>query len=182
MSWTRFTVTLSAALLAGWTSCAHATDDEFGRSGPYLRGGGVYAFENFSGAAASPSGSWGYELAGGYRFNEYFALEVEWEQLLGFDDAAGDADFWMLGASGKFFPFHGIIQPFLLAGAGWASIDDNAAPRDSTGIGFRFGAGFDIYISRNWAFNVEAGYLLPIGSLGDYHSIPLSLGVTYRFY
>lgn len=183
MPWKKIAVTLSAALLAGWATCASAADDEYGRSGPYLSAGGVYAFDDFSGnAAPSPSGSWGYNLAGGYRFNEYFALEVDWEQLLGFEDSTGDADTWLLGVNAKVYPFHGIIQPFVVAGVGWASVDDNSAPEDDTGAGFRFGGGFDVYISRNWAINVETGYLLPIGSLNDYGAVPLSLGVTYRFY
>lgn len=186
MSWTRFAATVSAALLAGWATCASATDDQYGRSGPYLGAGGLYAFENFSGAEGSPSpdGAWGYELKGGYRFNEYFALEAAWEQYIGFDDSTGDTDIWMAGVNAKFFPLYGMIQPFVLAGAGWAGVDDNraATTRDTNGLGFRFGGGLDLYLTRNWALTAEVGYILQISGRSDYGVIPLSFGVLYRFY
>lgn len=183
MSWTRLAATVSAALLAGWATCASAADDEYGRSGPYLGASGVYAFEDFSGnAAPSPTGSWGYSLNGGYRFNEYFALELDWDHLLGFDDSTGDADMWLIGLNAKVFPFHGIIQPFVLAGAGFAGVNDNSAPEDSENAGFRFGGGLEVYLARNWAITAQVDYILLIGSLSDYAAIPVSLGVEYRFY
>lgn len=183
MSWTRIAATVSAALLAGWTSCAQAADHDYGRSGPYVGASGVYAFENFSGnAAPSPTGSWGYSLNAGYRFNEYFAMEVDWDHLLGFDDSTGDASMWLIGVNGKLFPFHGIIQPFLLAGAGFAGVNDNSAPKDSTAAGFRFGGGLEIYVARNWAITAEVDYILLTGGLNDYGAVPVSLGFEYRFY
>lgn len=183
MSWTRFAAHVSAVLLAGWASCAQAADQDYGRSGPYVGGSGVYAFENFSGdAAPSPTGSWGYSLNAGYRFNEYFALEADWDHLLGFDDSTGDASMWLIGINAKVFPFHGIIQPFLLAGAGFAGVDDKSADQNSTGAGLRFGGGLEIYLARNWAITTEVDYMLMTGSLSDYGAIPVSLGVEYRFY
>lgn len=186
MSWTRFAATVSAAVLAGWATCATAADDEYGRSGPYLGVGGIYAFENFSGiaTATTPDGSWGYDLKGGYRFNEYFALELKWEQFVEFDDPAGGTDIWMIGFGGKFYPFHGIVQPFAGAALGWSSVDDSraASRTESDGIGFRFDLGLDIYITRNWAFQTAVGYFLPTGGRTDYDAIPLTFGVLYRFY
>jgi opacity protein-like surface antigen len=183
MLWTRLATTVSAALLAGWATCAVAADDEYGRSGPYLSAGAVYAFADFDGGNTSEAdGSWGYNLSGGYRFNEYFALEVDWEQLPAFEDGSGDADSWLIAVNAKVFPFHGIIQPYAVAGAGYMSVNDDAANKDDQNAGFRFGGGVDFYITRNWAIEAEAGYVLSIGSLSDYAQIPISLGVVYRFY
>lgn len=184
MSWTRFASTVSAAVLAGWATCATAADDEYGRSGPFLGGSALYVFENFGDSAkASPDGSWGYDLKAGYRFNEYFALDLNWEQYLGFDDSTGDTDIWMVSLGGKFYPFHGIVQPFLGIAMGFASAEDNRAPsEDDTGLGFRFDGGLDIYISRNWALTTSVGYFLPTNGISNYDAIPLRFGVMYRFY
>lgn len=186
MSWTRLAATVSAAtlsILVLGASGACATDHDFGRSGPYLGAGGVYAFENFSGRAQADSGSGGYNLRAGYRFNGYFALEAGWEQLISFDGPNEDTSMWMVGVSGKFFPFQGIIQPYLAAGAGWLGVDDKSPNgKDDDNLGFNFGLGLDVCITRNWAFNTEVGYLLPTGGISDYQAIPLSFGFLYRFY
>jgi hypothetical protein len=186
MSWTRFAATVSAAVLAGWAVSASALDDEYGRSGPYIGAGGLYAFENFSGAAESPTpdGSGGYNLKGGYRFNEYFALEIDWDHMISFAQSTGDTEIWDIGANAKFFPLHGIVQPFVSVGGAWSSVDDPraASARDSTGFAARFGLGLDVYVHRNWALSLESDYLLQTGGRADYDAIPISLGVTYRFY
>lgn len=187
MSWTRFAATMTGAVLAGWTTCAMAADQEFGRSGPYLAGGGLYAFESFDGdaTATNPDDSWGYDVKGGYRFNEYFAIEANWQHMVGFDDGdRGDVELWMIGANAKFFPLQGIFQPYALAGMGWSSVDDSRAEShtDSTGMGFLFGGGLDVYVTRNWAFYFQASYLLQTGGRDEYDAVPLTFGVLYRFY
>lgn len=176
----------AAMMLAGWTTSAVALDDQYGRSGPYLGFNGMFAFEDFSGAAGSPSpdGSWGYDIDAGYRFNEYFALQAGWQQMVGFDDSTGDTSIWMVGLDGKFYPFHGIVQPYALVGVGWADVDDEraASKRSSSGLAARFGGGIEFYVHRNWAITTEIGYVLQTSGRDDYGSIPLSFGILYRFY
>lgn len=173
---------VAVAIAAGG---AQAADDQYGRSGPFLGIGVDYSFEDFSGGASSPApdDSWGYDIDAGYRFNEYFALQIGWQDFVSFDDGGDDVRFWMVGLDAKFYPFHGMVQPYLLAGAGYSDADDSRGGNDD-GYGFagRFGAGFDFYLTRNWALNTEVGYVLPSGDAGDYASIPLSFGVLYRFY
>ncbi|MFN2426543.1 MAG: outer membrane beta-barrel protein, partial [Candidatus Binatia bacterium] len=113
MSWTRFAATVSAAILAGWAATASAADEEFGRSGPHVSFGALYAFENFSGSAKSADDSWGYHIAGGYRFNEYFALELTFDHFVGFDVPGGEANVVSPLLNAKFYPFHGIVQPYV---------------------------------------------------------------------
>jgi len=181
MSWTRFAAAVSAAVLAGWAASASAADEEFGRSGPYLGVGAVYAFEEFSGSAKSADGSWGYRLAGGYRFNEYFALEINGEQYVSFDVSGGDVDIALATLSAKFFPLHGIVQPYLATGAGWSWVDDDrgGSPND---FAARFAGGIDFYVARNWALFAEVAYFLPTSSSSHYDAVPLSFGVIYRFF
>ena len=181
MSWTRFAATVSAAALAGWAVSASAADQEYGRSGPYLGAGALYAFETFSGSAKPADDSWGYHLTGGYRFNEYFALEATGQQYVSFDVSGGDTNVGLACVSGKLFPLHGVIQPYLAAGAGWAWIDD-ARGKSTDGIAVRFAGGVDFYVTRNWGVFTEVGYFLPTGSGSDYGVVPLSFGVLYRFF
>ncbi|MFN2375022.1 MAG: outer membrane beta-barrel protein [Candidatus Binatia bacterium] len=183
MSWTRFASTVSAAVLVGWATCASAEEGEYGRSGPYLAGAAIYAFENFGDGKQSPDGSWGYNLRGGYRFNGYFALEIDWEQYVGFNHSTGDSDIWLIGLGGIFYPFQGIVQPFLGVGLGWSSVEDSRAPaEDDDGIAMLFDAGLDVYITRNWALTTSVGYYLPTSGVSNYDAIPLRFGVMYRFY
>jgi len=185
MSRTRFAATVLTAVLAGWASSASAADTEFGRSGPYLGGGGIYAFESFNVDDYSPDGSWGYELKGGYRFNEWFALEVDWEHLLSFDDSDysnGETKQYLASVNGKVYPFHGIIQPYALVGVGYSNVNDtHLINKDAdTGVGFLFAGGVDIYVHRNFGFYAQAGYILPTET--DYGAIPINFGLFYRFY
>lgn len=187
MAWTRIAATVTGLVLCGWTASSIAADDEYGRSGPYVGASGLYAFESFDGSAGSttPDDSWGYDLTGGYRFNEYFALQINWQHMIEFADSTGDTELWLISADAKFFPLHGIVQPYALMGAGYSSVDDSRAaspPRNTAGAGFRFAGGLDFYITRNWALMFEAGYVLNTSGRSDYGAIPLTFGVIYRFY
>lgn len=201
MSLQRIAAGLSAAVLAGWAVTASA-DGEYGRSGPYVGAGAVYAFENIEEPGApffvdDVDNSWGYNLKGGYRFNKYFALEAQWEHWVGFEyspalavDLPDDAEFagWLLSANAKAFFSDGPFQPYVLVGLGWmggeddARIDSSGDSLDDTDFGVRFGAGMDFYLSRNWGINAEAGYAMGVDTLNDYQLIPISVGVFYRFY
>jgi hypothetical protein len=180
MSWTRFAATVSAAVLAGWSVSASASDD-YARSGPYVGIGALYAFEEFSGDAGHADSTWGYHLAGGYRFNEYFALEVTGEQYLNFDTSGGGVDVSMAAVSGKLYPFQGIVQPYLAAGAGWAWIDDDRGTKCND-FAARFAGGVEFYLARNWVLFTEVGYFLPTSTGSDYDVVPLSFGAQYRFF
>ncbi|HEY2774267.1 MAG TPA: porin family protein [Candidatus Binatia bacterium] len=186
MSWKLVSSALTAVFVLAFVTPSTAADELYGRSGPYVAGGGTYAFQEFSGSASkhdSPDNAWGYQIKGGYRFNEWFALEIDWSHLPKFGDSTGDTEVLQLDADAKFYPFHGIVQPYLLAGAGWNSVNDKRAGGDDTnGAGFRFGGGLDFYITRNWGLYTEADYLLGTGSRSNYGSVPLSFGVLYRFY
>ncbi|HXC53215.1 MAG TPA: porin family protein [Candidatus Limnocylindrales bacterium] len=190
MSWTRIAALLSAVALVASATTARAADQEYGRSGPFVGAGGAYAFENFDVSGVKFDDSWGYYVKGGYRFNEWFALELDWEHYLAFDDNAGsgDTNIWMIGLNGKFYPFHGIVQPYALFGADYAKVDPSNAARDNGGdkgdsnVAFRFAGGLEVYATRNWAFSADVGYFLPTGKSSDYGIVPITFGVLYRFY
>jgi hypothetical protein len=188
MSWTRFASLIPAVALVAVATTSHALDRDYGRSGPYLNAGGTYAFEDFSGNAsdANPDDSWGYFLRGGYRFNEYFALELNIDHFIGFDEGGGggDTEIFLVGANGKFYPFHGIFQPYVLVGGGWTKVDPSASTGEDEGDGaaIRFAGGVEVYVTRNWAFTADAGYYLPVGGISNFGAVPVTFGVMYRFY
>ena len=76
---------LAVLMLVTGTSRTARADDEFNRRGAFVGGGASYGFEGFQGATgrADFGDSWGYNLHGGYRFNEILAAEVVHEY---FDD------------------------------------------------------------------------------------------------
>lgn len=186
MSLQRFAAGLSAAVLAGWAVTASAADaGDYGRTGPYVGASGIYAIENFSGLGkngiTNVDDSWGYNIKGGYRFNQIFALEARWEQWTKSDyDPTGHFDGWMAGVSGKAFFSDGPIQPYVLGGLGWMSVSDPF--KDDTGLGVRFAGGLDFYATRNIVINLEAGYVIPTGGISDYGLAPIGLGIAYRFF
>jgi len=168
---------------------APAADQDYGRSGPFLAGGGVYAFENFDvSGLGSVDDSWGYFVKGGYHFNEWFALELDFEQYLGFDDGNGKTKTWLIGVNGKFYPFHGIVQPYGLVGADYAKVnpsdgaEEHGGDKGDSNIAFRFAGGLEVYVTRNWAFSADVGYFLPTGKSSDYGVVPITFGALYRFY
>jgi hypothetical protein len=188
MSWTRVAAMFSAVAIVASATVAMATDQDYGRSGPYVAGGGAYGFENFDVNGVNFDDSWGYFLKGGYRFNQWFSLELNWEQYLDFQDHPDhkDSDIWAIGVNAKVFPFHGIIQPYFLVGGSYYKLNlsnsvEAAGEDGGSGFGVRFAGGLDVYVTRNWAFSVDAGYLLPTSS-SDFGIIPITFGVMYRFY
>lgn len=190
MSLQRVAAGILAAVVAGSAMTASAAG-EYGRSGPYVGAGAVYAIESIdppSPVIKNVDNSWGYNVKGGYRFNQFFALEAGWEQWLEFDyspggNGLGDFDGWMFSASGKGFFSDGPIQPYLLAGLGWMGGNDSSpVGTDVHELALRFGGGIDLYASRNWAVSAEAAYVMGTGDLKDYDVIPVGLGVLYRFY
>jgi opacity protein-like surface antigen len=150
---------------------------------------------------------WGYDVRGGRRLSEMFAVELEWAQVAGDFEAESDASMFpgavyradaetmALTVNGKFYPIKGNVQPFVLVGIGWEHVDVDWRWRDIstdvpvsdeggwTGDGFvaRFGLGVDYLITDSIGIAAEFDYLLPTGEIEDFDQIPVSLGIFYNF-
>jgi opacity protein-like surface antigen len=152
----------------------------------YIGAGALYAIQNFH---CDTDDAWGYNIRGGYRFNNWVAIEGMFEHpVSNFDDADvvdgfgrlnGDVEVWNITANGKFYPLQGMFQPYALIGAGYGEAD---LPHDDNG-GFvaRFGIGLDILFTDNFGMDTEVGYVLGTGSASDYDYIPISVGLFYNF-
>jgi len=184
---------------------------DYARSGPYLQAGGVYAIENIDAdvfVAGFPGpgvfggewdDSWGYNIRGGYRIGPWVAVEAQWEHYLDFDfdkadvpvagvtSAGRDLESYILTANGKFYPLHGMVQPYALIGMGWHNAQMERSrfhDFDHDAFAFRFGLGADVYFTDMVGMAAEAGYVLPVtGELSDqdFEIIPISVNFFVRF-
>ncbi len=185
----------------------HAQEGEhFGRPGWYVGGGFTWAFENFdfdevnayTGVDLSASGSPGFDVRGGYRINEFVAIEADFQYYADFDvDAAGfdvlSADAFSFFGSVKGYPLSGRVQPYGLFGIGVlrAELEDDlgfGVSGDDAAFTLRFGGGLDVYVTEHVLLNLDVGYLLvptdmnfggPVDVGTDL--IPLTVGAQYRF-
>lgn len=180
--------------------------EDFGRPGGYIGGGFTWAFENFdfdqvsalTGTDVSASGSPGFDVRGGYRFNEYVALEGDFQYYANFDiEAAGvdvlSANAFSFFANVKGYPLAGRVQPYGLFGIGVlrAAIEDDfglGVSESDAAFALRFGGGLDVYVTEHVLLNLDVGYLLTpsdmnFGGPVDIGTdlIPLTVGAQYRF-
>jgi len=182
--------------------------DDYARAGWYLGAGGTWAPhwwkapDDALGARVKTNNSFGFHVRGGYRLKRWLAAELEYEWLDGFDNEVSGSTIFKLGthvvtANAKFLcPALNRFQPYVLFGAGAAIFDiddreDEGANLESSSAGFaaRATAGLDVYLTRNWLLNVEAGAVIPTnevevsggGELEELFYVPIQIGVQYRF-
>ncbi len=182
-----------------WAGSADAQSGE-SDSGVYLGVGGAIGFENFDTPDRTDANDGaGVSAWGGYKLNEWVALELQLEYVNGFDingqfDADGQAV--TFGGNLKVFPLAAAMPPeiqyFLKVGTGFSwyefDIDDRGDRRDVVSSS-RFGGGIDFYIIENVALQASATYVLgrgdvDVGSnddLEDTDYVSLIFGLQYKF-
>jgi len=193
---------LTVTLLLGIASPALATD-AFNRRGPYVGLGMAGGFSDFGGAARDSGDSPGFNVRGGYRFNDYVAIEALYEYMNDF--GKGRRDFVSTRATGNFstnnfnvmgkllVPIPGVsnLQPYVSGGLGFLNVDgadrlhatDGTLRRVGSGteLAGRVDGGVDYYFTHRIATFLDAGYVMPTEQLDHLKYISLSLGVKYRF-
>ena len=164
-----------------------APTNDFARNGWYLGAYGVYALEAYRDTGGIDfDNSPGFNIRAGYRGYEWFALEADFEYIIGFDaDVAGGAESRTIigGLNGRFYPFAGRFQPYALVGVNGMNVrlKYDGGKEDDTDWGFRGGLGIDIYATRNIVVGIEGTYVWGVGSVkaADYGSV--GAGILYRF-
>ncbi len=190
----KFIVLMNLCLLALTSSMAVAQEpSEFSRKGFYVGAGGIYAIENIDGGSITFDDSHGFNLRVGYRFHPHIAIEAEGERTMGFDSQqfSGDVATWTATINGKFFALTGQIQPYGLIGVGAMNAttggqlvfgnSNGQSSTKETEVAFRYGAGMDMYITKNWVVNFEGTYVNPRGDLSSTEYFGLGGGLQYRF-
>jgi len=161
---------------------APARAQDFERSGLYLGGGGFWLGEQFGDELNSEledalelddadlevSDSRGASATLGLRLGSRFALELVGERYEDLDIdlvqdggvTSGDLELWTAMLMGKVFLLTGRLQPYLMAGAGYAHGRAEADGIDEVGhaaLG-RAGLGVDLYLNESWVFGVQGAY------------------------
>ncbi|MGH8476951.1 MAG: outer membrane beta-barrel protein [Methylococcales bacterium] len=202
---------LCASMLANLVEANEV--DDFDRPGLYAGIGGTYAFHWFAGKSFDrnlgggnvqvvSSSSGGANARLGYRVNDWFAAEAEYEWIDGFTNKirgnnVATLTSHQLTLNGKFlYSDWGRIQPYGLLGVGvsiWTARDRNnqgaGLDKVSAGLAGRVGLGVDAYATENLLVNLEVDMALSTttinnsrgGNLKNLFYIPIQLGIQYRF-
>ena len=167
-----------------------ALAQDYARSGLYATLNGVSAFDNFDNTGPADFDT-GIGVSGrvGMRFSPYFSAEGQVEYSGAFDEthtSGIDIASTLLAVNARFFPLTGQIQPYLLAGMGWAFMDADGLGGgiDDSESGFmpRFGGGLDWYFSQNIGLELEGVYNVAVSDdIDDLSYFTLGWGVFYRF-
>lgn len=164
-------------------------NEGFARTGGYLGVFGLAALEDLKGQLHATSDStWGLGLRAGVRGDRYWAAELQFEWIDGFDirGTSGDVDGYAVTANGRAFlvPGSGRIQPFALVGIGWGEYEvehDNRFNLRRDDFVARFGGGLELYLTDYVAFTFDANYLLGTGDVSDVRYTSLAGGILARF-
>jgi hypothetical protein len=169
------------------------TEDVFNRPGPYLGIGGSYMISGFQGAAANGDfgNTLGFNARGGYRLNEFWAIEgiYEYGDDFGAHQVTPGAKIQTnsFTVNGKLLVPLGRFQPYLEGGVGVLNANADLPLRrtnwnvDGTNFAGRFGGGVDLYATENIALYADAAYTIPIGDVNDLYHFSFGWGAKYVF-
>lgn len=161
------------------------------------RGGGYNALTNFNSSGTADTKT-GYNVGGGVgvQVHKYVVLRGDFTYARdefrnnGVDTGIHLNRYFYGGEVQLQYPFDGGFTPYLLAGGGAATIDQEDGPSKTKGQG-TFGVGFSYTIPRsNWALFAEGlGYLYEVkgfrGILAGFDKTQFDVawtgGVSYRF-
>lgn len=180
-----------------------AEEDEFNRKGAFAGLGASFEVPAFQGILTGRGGdSWGFNVRGGYRFNEYVAAEGIYEYADKFGGSVTSpltgrkrsADVQTnLGAAGwKLILPLNRFQPYLWGGIGMLNANGNAkiqrldgatvrASDSNTGFMGRVAGGLDVFLTREISVYTDASYVMPATGPTDLYYFSLGFGGRYNF-
>jgi Outer membrane protein beta-barrel domain len=194
-------ILVTATILVGAGS-ARATDD-FNRPGPYVGLGAAGGLSEFHGPLRDAGDSLGFNFRGGYRFNDYMAIEGLYEYMDEFgktvEGPTGNQIKTHLGTNNfsamakVLFPTLGLsnLQPFVSGGIGFLNangtsklkLQDLKVRGEASGTEFagRVDGGVDYFFTPEISTFFDLGYVIPTRGLSDLNYLSLSAGVKYNF-
>jgi len=177
-----------AVLLPLFCSCA-VTSTEYSRSGIYAGASIIGSASIFSVVRKKNERfdlgdtKWtsGVGLRAGYRFLDRLAVELAYEgaQTYKFHDA--DVRVQSIGVQGKFFPFTGVFQPYIMGGVGSLSADVSDGGPDDSDLFWRLGLGMDMYLLEVLPLFVEFDYTAATGDVDALDYLAIMVGAYIRF-
>lgn len=183
------------AMVVGFALAAGTAraEDEFNRPGPYVGIGGSYMVSGFQDGAASGDfgDTLGFNARGGYRLNDFWAIEgiYEYGDRFGAHQVFPNASIQTnaFSVNGKLLLPLNRFQPYLMGGVGF--VNANADPSiahsnwdaDGTSFAGRFGGGVDLYATENVAVYLDAAYTIPVDEVSDLYHFSFGWGAKYVF-
>lgn len=162
----------------------------YDRAGAYIAAAGLVGLQQFD--VDSPLGGGNAEGGAafrlGYRGEEGAAIELFVEDARGFeydfDVDETELEMRSAGVQGKLYMGSGRLQPYVLAGAGWARAHfrDRPDPRIGNDSFFvRGGLGAECYLASSLAIFVEGNYNVITKHLDDFDHLDVLAGIVIRF-
>ena len=175
-------------------------EDIYNRPGWSVGAGATFAIPAFQGGLNDLNfgDGWGFNVRGGYRFNEYFAIEGIYEYINEFQTDVGrrqgfDVSIWTnaFTVGPKLILPLGRFQPFLGGGVGFvnANLDieerferaDLSFEDDNTQFAGRFGGGIDFFVTEHISLFADAAFTMATNDLDDLYYFSTGWGAKYNF-
>ena len=175
-----------------WFSGSPTGRQEFDRVGPYASVNLIRGFEDFdtgTSAVTADDSDIGIGARAGVHLTPNVAIEGAVESIEGFglNTPVGDTEVDVLNflVAGKFYLGTGRVQPYVLAGYGFAEADVRdrvlGLNLDEDGTFARLGVGIDLYITPTVGFMGEVNYNRTFDDLEDFDHFDMVLGMVFRF-
>jgi hypothetical protein len=165
-----------------------AAGPDYNRIGPYVSAAVSYAVPAFQGILKNldVDNGWGFNVRGGYRLNEYFAIEGHYEYINDFPLDQGGPRIWFntFTVNGKLILPLGRFQPFLYGGPGFQNVNadfDQAGNYGDTYFAGRFGTGLDLYLTEQISILLDASYVIGPDDVFDLQYFSTAWGMKYAF-
>jgi len=163
---------------------AATAENDFGRGGVYVRGGVAAAFDLTSLLGEFVDTGVGLGLAGGYRVNEWLAVEGQYHWLghTSIETTSVEITRWDTTANVR-ASLSGRFQPYALIGVGYGNYEQSLGSASASAGGFvaQFGGGLDVYITRHVAVYAEGSYMMATGDIDLFDYAVLGAGAMWRF-
>ena len=176
-------MTIGSMLLIASVPLAASAENDFGRSGPYLKGGVAAAFDGSSFLGEVDTGV-GFAFVGGYRMSKWLALEGQYSWLgntdVSFLGSTSTAKRWDATANLR-ASLSGRFQPYAVIGVGYSSFESSTFGTTRGGFASRWGGGLDAYITNHLALYIDATYMWLTGDVENLNYVTLGAGAMLRF-
>ena len=187
---------VGALLLSAPIAMAADADEDFAREGGYISLSALVAFDttqqaDLGGATFLPikvDPGYGLTLRGGWRHMDHLSSELVLDVMIDRDYKVAGLTFLSSTTVAGSFQLKapiltGRIQPYAVAGAGIFYFMQSATADDWVRFQLRGGLGLDVYVTRNWVFNIEGLYQYPTRRVNGVRvrDVLLTTGIAYRF-
>jgi opacity protein-like surface antigen len=202
----KFLMNAVLIFVVAFSTSAYGSEERSNPLGWYGGLGGVVALEDFdinfpdsNSTTLNSQESWGINGRLGYRFNDYFSVELDVNYLFKFEfdvqmtsvQQEFEVTPWTIMPAIKVSSGSSRINPYFVAGLGYMNVDveGNVSPSiqsaitslDNSDLAAKLGLGIDFFTRTNFSIGIEGDYFFGFGDLNDIRYYNFMLGVCYYF-